>query len=80
MSSTKNTFRKVHCLDHVVGVLRYLACNDGQIKTKRNGDGIISYPHTHYARQPISDYHRHARGIDMLVVEPLRKYVVRYLD
>ena len=47
MSSTKNTFRKIHCLDDVLGVLRYLACSDGQIKTRRNGDGIISYPHTH---------------------------------
>ena len=62
MSTTKNTFRKIHCLDHVVGVLRYLACSNGQIKTRRDGDGIISYPHTHYARQPIRDYHRHARG------------------
>ena len=31
-------------------------------KTWQDGYGIISYPHTHYARQPISDYHRHARG------------------
>ena len=36
--------------------------SDGQIKTRRDRDGLISHPHTHYARQPISDYHRHARG------------------
>ena len=62
LSSSKNTFKKIHCLDHVVGVLRYLACSDGQIKTRRDADGLVTYPHTHYARQPISDYHRHARG------------------
>ena len=62
LSSRKNTFKKIHCLDHVVGVLRYLACDQGQIKTRRDKDGLTSLPHTHYARQPISDYHRHSRG------------------
>ena len=62
LSSRKNTFEKIHCLDHVVGVLRYLACDQGQTKTRRDEDGLVSLPHTHYARQPISDYHRHSRG------------------
>ena len=62
LSSRKNTFKKIHCLDHVVGVLRYLACDQGQTKTRRDEDGLVSLPHTHYARQPISDYHRHSRG------------------
>ena len=68
MTTTKNTF----CLDHVVGVLRYLACSDGPRKIRLDGYGIISYSHTQYARQSISDY------IDMLVVKPVRKYVVGY--
>ena len=62
LSSRKNTFKKIHCLDHVVGVLRYLACDQGQIKTRRDKDGLISLPHTHYARQPVSDYHRDSCG------------------
>ena len=28
-SSTKNVFRKVYCLEHVVGVLRYISCAGG---------------------------------------------------
>ena len=46
MSSSKNTFKKIHCLDHVVGVLRYLACSGGQVRTRRDADGLVSYPHT----------------------------------
>ena len=62
LSSRKNTFKKIHCLDHVVGVLRYLACDQGQTKTKRDEDGLVSLPHTHYARQPISDYQKYSYG------------------
>ena len=51
-SSRQNTFKKIHCLDHVVGVLRYLACNQGQIKTRREEDRLIGLPHINYARQP----------------------------
>ena len=39
-----------------------MACDQGQTKTRRDEDGIVTLPHTHYARQPISDYHRHSRG------------------
>ena len=57
--STKNTFKKIKCLDHAVGVLRYIACKDGQRVGRRDGDGLRSHPHTHYARQPIDETHRH---------------------
>ena len=81
MSSSKNTFKKIHCLDHVVGVLRYLACSDGQGKTRRDADGLISYPHTHYARQPISDYHRHARGSRCEEVRNgISKFISKHID
>lgn len=60
--SKKNTFKKIKCLDHAVGVLRYLACKDGQRVGRRDGDGLVTHPHTHYARQPIEDSHRHQRG------------------
>ena len=39
-----------------------MACDQGQTKTRRDEDGLVSLPHTHYARQPISDYHRYSRG------------------
>ena len=61
-SSPKNTFKKVICLDHAVGVLRYLTCKDGQRVGRRDGDGLVTHPHTHYARQPINPFHRHDRG------------------
>ena len=61
-SSPKNTFKKIICLDHAVGVLRYMACKDGQRIGRRDGDGLVTHPHTHYARQPIEDHHRHERS------------------
>ena len=61
-SSRKNTFKKIFCLDHAVGVLRYLACADGQRIGRRDGDGLYTHPHTHYARQPIDEHHCHPRG------------------
>ena len=61
-TSTKKTFKKVICLDHAVGVLRYMACKDGQRVGRRDGDGLLTHPHTHYARQPIDPCHRHERS------------------
>ena len=43
-SFRKNTFKKIHCLNHDVGELRYLACNQGQIETRCGEDGLISLP------------------------------------
>ena len=60
--STKNTFKKIKCLDHAVGVLRYIACKDGQRAGRRDRDGLRTHPHTHYSRQPIDETHRHERG------------------
>ena len=57
--STKNTFKKIKCLDHAVGVLRYIACKDGQRVGRRDRDGLVTHPHTHYSRQPIDHLHRH---------------------
>ena len=62
-SSPKNTFKKVICLDHAVGVLRYIACKDGQRVGRRDGDGLVTHPHTHYSRQPIDEDHRHVRSV-----------------
>ena len=61
--STKNTFKKIKCLDHAVGVLRYIACKDGQRAGRRDEDGLRAHLHTYYSRQPIEETHRHdARG------------------
>ena len=65
--SKKNTFKKIICLDHAVGVLRYLACSHGQC-LKRGSDGLLSVRHTHYARQPISEHHRHKKGSSCIVI------------
>ena len=60
--SRKNTFKKIICLDHAVSVLRYVGCKDGQRVGRRDGDGLVTHPHTHYSRQPINEQHRHERG------------------
>ena len=61
--SKKNTFKKIVCLDHLVGVLRYIACDDGNgSRRRRNADGLLTSPHKHYCRQPIDEFHRHQRG------------------
>ena len=46
----KTTFKKILCPDHAVGVLRYITCRDGQRATRRNADGLMGAPHTHYKR------------------------------
>ena len=61
-SSPKNTFKKIICLDHAVGVLRYLTCGDGQRVGRRDAHGLVTHPHTHYVRQPIDSRHIHARS------------------
>ena len=71
-ASKKNTFKRIICLDHVVGVLRYVACSDGQHSLRRGPDGKVTHPHSHYQRQPISDHHRHKRGKDCSVI---RKWI-----
>jgi hypothetical protein len=61
-SSRKNTFKNIFCLDHAVGVLRYIGCGEGQRVGRRGNDGLCTHPHTHYARQPIEEQHCHSRG------------------
>merc|ERR1712030_125226 len=49
---SKTTFKKILCVDHAVGVLRYITCKDGQIKNKRqDADRLVSQAHTHYCRR-----------------------------
>ena len=80
-ASSKNTFKKVICLDHAVGVLRYISCKDGQRVGRRDGDGLVTHPHTHYARQPINPLHRHARGKECSQVrEEISSNISRFID
>ena len=58
----KNTFKKVLCPDHAVGVLRYICCKDGQRQTKRGPDGLMGSPHTHYERSVYHPGLLHKRG------------------
>ena len=39
-----------------------MSCKDGQKVGRRDDDGLVTHPHTHYSRQPIDDNHRHQRG------------------
>ena len=72
---------KIKCLDHVVGVLRYFACSDGQKAGRRDRDGLRTQPHTHYSRQPIEERHRHSRGKNCaLVREEISASIAEFLD
>ena len=79
--SAKNTFKKIKCLDHAVGVLRYIACKHGQRAGRRDQDGLRTHPHTHYSRQPIDQTHRHARGKHCgQVREDISRVIANFID
>ena len=80
-SSPKNTFKKIKCLDHAIGVLRYMACKDGQRVGRRDGDGLVTHPHTHYSRQPIEEVHRHQRGKQCVEIrDQISEKVASFMD
>ena len=58
----KTTFKKILCPDHAVGVLRYITCRDGQRATRRNTDGLMGAPHTHYRRSVFAQWLLHKRN------------------
>jgi len=60
--NSKTIFKKIICLDHAVGVLTYIACEDGQKPLRRDGDGLRGTPHCHYSRQVFSEEWLHGRG------------------
>lgn len=55
----KSTLKPILCKDHLCGVARYIACSDGQRIGKRDVDGIIQQPHTHYDRRVFNQFHIH---------------------
>ena len=55
----KTTFKRILCADHVVEVLRYICCKDGQRQTKRGGDGLMGAPHIHYDRSVFKNHLLH---------------------
>ena len=58
----KTTFKKIICPDHAVGVLRYITCRDGQRATRRDGDGLMGSPHTHYRHSVFGCHLLHRRN------------------
>lgn len=60
--SSKTNLKKILCLDHAVGVLRYICCADGQKFTRRGPDGLMGAPHTHYCRSVWNMEWLHPRG------------------
>uniref|UniRef100_A0A6P7HBG0 Uncharacterized protein LOC114348696 n=1 Tax=Diabrotica virgifera virgifera TaxID=50390 RepID=A0A6P7HBG0_DIAVI len=58
----KTTFRKIIRLDYCVGVLRYITCPDGQKPLRRDGDGLLGKPHSHYERRVFKSEWLHSRG------------------
>ena len=63
----KTTFKKILCPDHAVGVLRYITCRDGQRATRRDGDGLMGSPHTHYRRSVFGRHLLHRRSAKQLL-------------
>ena len=60
---SQTTFKRIHCADHAVGVLRYITCKDGQIKNKRrDADGLVTSAHTHYCRSVYVPSMLHSRN------------------
>ena len=63
----KTTFKKILCPDHAVGVLRYITCRDGQRATRRNADGLMGAPHTHYRRSVFEQRLLHKRNAKQIL-------------
>ena len=79
--SAKNTFKKIKCLDHAVGVLKYITCKDGQSAGRRDQDGLHTHPQTHYSRQTIDETHQHVRGKDCgQVREDISRGIANFID
>lgn len=60
--NSKTTFKRILCPDHAVEVLRHICCKDGQRQTRRDVDGLMGAPHTHYDRSVIDQTLLHVRG------------------
>ena len=60
-------FKKILCPDHAVGVLRYISCRDGQRATRRNADGLMWAPHTHYRRTVFEQRLLHQRNAKQIL-------------
>jgi hypothetical protein len=74
----KTTFKKILCPDHVVGVLRYITCRDGQRATRRNADGLMGAPHTHYKRSVFGRNLLHRRNRKQILgCKDVRRTILR---
>ena len=66
--NSKTTFRRIICLDHAVGVLRYICCEDGQKPTRRDDDGLRGSSHSHYDRTVFNAEWLHKRSKTCVIV------------
>ena len=58
-----------------------MTCKDGQRVGRRDEDGLVTHPHTHYARQPIDEKHRHERGRNCSKIrDEISERVATFLD
>ena len=74
----KTTFKKILCPDHAVGVLRYITCRDGQRATRRNADGLMGAPHTHYKRSVFGRNLLHRRNRKQILgCKDVRRTILR---
>ena len=53
---------KILCPDHAIRVLRYITCKNGHRATRRNADGLMGAPHTHYRQSVFSHCLLHRRN------------------
>ena len=65
--NNKTTVKKFLCPDHRIGVLRYICCRDGQRATRRDGDGLMGAPHTHYRRSVFDAALLHKRNAKQIL-------------
>ena len=74
----KTTFKKILCPDHMVGTLRYISCGDGQRATRRDKDGLMGAPHTHYRGSISNPRFLHKRSTKQIVgCADVRKGILR---
>ena len=77
----KTTFKKILCPDHAVGVLRYITCRDGQRATRRNADGLMGAPHTHYKRSVFGRNLLHRRNRKQILgCKDVRRTILRQVS
>ena len=62
-------------------MLRYICCRDGQRKTKRDGDGLMGAPHTHYRQSVFNQSLLHKRNKKQIIgCKDIRLTILRWVS